>query len=502
MLRRSHRLAKKVGSSFRWGSLPAEIRCTILEVIMGEKYPGCGWGSLASVCKEWQSVVERKNFARLNLREHSLGRFQSEQPVRCRNLLRHICLDIEIRNYTCGSCGREEYAEYSTSMIRPVLNFGLAFLTGFKEAKDLTLELNIYSPSDPDHWFHHWHFGSRNQRPPQAIDCARRHDPKHGWVRGRQVAPPPCTATMRLFEQVELDVQFIKYRLDNITCFVLQRQVRRQIEHVWRLIRKLDCLEHLIYEPWRPWSNGQRRKRDEELIILVSQCLPSSLKKVSVFEDFSDEVVASLGDSLDTNRQRMYLVMPGDNLVTPSRVVTPQVGAEFAARSLPLEALSVSFMINAEDFFDACQPTWMWPQLESLALTSQRLTETGSRQGIEALLIAAGVAALRMPKLRSMAIWNGGKGNACAFIYRTEGLCASISWSGTWDMDLSGDVVAVWRRVAYEGPLRHVLQVKKVKVEAVIESHGDAIHYLELPCQVATPESVWQIRREGSIKRT
>ena len=179
------------------------------------------------------------------------------------------------------------------------------------------------------------------------------------------------------------------------------------------------------------------------------------------------------------------------------RVVDPGIGAAFASRSRNLEQLSVSYIVNAEDFFAACLPTWAWPRLASLALTSQLLYHDPGRQVlIDDLLYAAGITALRMPSLRTMAIWNGREGNACAFIYHTDQNYAHITWRSTWEMHLNPRVVEVWERVAAESrscPLRVTTQ----HGQGPISSHGDAIHRLALPCPVVEPESLWQIRREG-----
>jgi hypothetical protein len=74
-------------------------------------------------------------------------------------------------------------------------------------------------------------------------------------------------------------------------------------------------------------------------------------------------------------------------------------GAAFAARSLDLEQLSVSYMINAEDSFQACISTWIWQHLQYLAVASQPLRHIGNSPEIDALLYQAGIVALRMPRL-------------------------------------------------------------------------------------------------------
>lgn len=210
-----------------------------------------------------------------------------------------------------------------------------------------------------------------------------------------------------------------------------------------------------------------------------------------MFEDFSDSLATILVQTQMPSSPFMR------SHVATVRVTSPQIGEAFASRSRDLEQLSVSYMANAEDFFGACLPSWAWPRLESLALTSQLLYQGWRRRElVDDLLYKAGTTALRMPKLRTLAIWNGREGNACAFIYHTDQNHAYATWRGTWEMDLSPRVMEVWERVAAESrscPLR----VMKQQVWGAIGSHGDAIHHLALPCPVVDPESLRHMWREG-----
>jgi hypothetical protein len=48
----------------------------------------------------------------------------------------------------------------------------------------------------------------------------------------------------------------------------------------------------------------------------------------------------------------------------------------------------------------------------------------------------AGAAALYMPRLHTMVLWNCGKGEACVFMYHKEEGKPLIIWRGTWDIKL------------------------------------------------------------------
>jgi hypothetical protein len=160
----------------------------------------------------------------------------------------------------------------------------------------------------------------------------------------------------------------------------------------------------------------------------------------------------------------------------------------------------VSYLSNAEDFFGACLPTWTWEHLRSLALTSALLQPAGSRANIYALLSSAAAAALRMPRLQTLVLWNGRRGNACAFAYHHQHQGRGrphIAWRSTWDLELTHTVVEAWQTVASQARPSE-LGIEKQDIPGGVDSHGDAIHHLALPCPVVAPASLWQMRREGA----
>lgn len=219
---------------------------------------------------------------------------------------------------------------------------------------------------------------------------------------------------------------------------------------------------------------------------MIQAHLPKRLKRLSIFEDYNDDFIEI------SQRSPSY---HADTI----RIAEPTVSAAFAQRSLDLEQLSVSFMVDARHFFQACQPLWTWNHLQSIVLTSRLLTRTSGRKGVSDLLKDAGAAAVRMPKLRTMALWNGGRGEACAFIYRHDFEKPSIVWRGTWDVNLQPCVMQAWERVVSEYT-PHSLRFESQRLRSsIIRSHGDAIYHLDLPGGVVDPISLWQIRGEALI---
>ena len=115
----------------------------------------------------------------------------------------------------------------------------------------------------------------------------------------------------------------------------------------------------------------------------------------------------------------------------------------FASKSRDFERLSIAYMIAAQQFFNSCQPSYTWHRLQSLRLTSSILTQTAPQKEISALLHNASLVALNMPQLESMVLWNSKYGEACAVIYQRNKASRhdTLTWCGTWDLELSHDMV-------------------------------------------------------------
>jgi hypothetical protein len=159
-------------------------------------------------------------------------------------------------------------------------------------------------------------------------------------------------------------------------------------------------------------------------------------------------------------------------------------------------------MIDAQQFFTTCQqlPN-AWNLLQSLTLTSSTLAQTAPRRDVYTLLQNASLTALNMPQLKSMVLWNSEQGQACAVIYlrHTASGMATLTWRGTWDLELSHDVVESWKKVASGSCY---LRIENEALQDVdIRSHGDAVYHLRLPDGVIDPASLWQIRHEGMTQR-
>jgi len=231
----------------------------ILEEITRQKYTG--WGLCAAVCKEWQAIVERKNFRRLTLKTSCLEEFES-MVIRKRDLIQYICWNIELPRYTCRSCQESESlswtSRHNTIVGRAILKL-FSVLSTWQPAGCLILELNAYSLSDSEHWFKNYHFGLEHEQVGDLVQqqeaATRWHDPKHGWVHGQQVEAPPAIAILRLFSPICWSLPKNLPEVHAVTGFVIRRQLRRPIftpalRFLWEKLPRLDTI---VYEPWRVW---------------------------------------------------------------------------------------------------------------------------------------------------------------------------------------------------------------------------------------------------------
>lgn len=101
-----------------------------------------------------------------------------------------------------------------------------------------------------------------------------------------------------------------------------------------------------------------------------------------------------------------------------------------------------------------------------------------------------------MPKLYTIALWNGAKGEAFGFIYRKKIDSGVITLQSTWDIEIEPRVIWAWKRINLR------LRIRKLPlICSTIRSHADAIQQLDLPRGVIDPVYLRQIQKEtiGSI---
>lgn len=175
------------------------------------------------------------------------------------------------------------------------------------------------------------------------------------------------------------------------------------------------------------------------------------------------------------------------------RIPTSDVSLAVAKASLRLEHLSASFIVTASYFFSACEPSGKWPNMTTLALTSQLLTPDESPIKIDNMLQTAAAVAMKMPNLESMEIWNGREGLTMLFRYQLTGKWqpAVLTCRGTWEFTLRSPIVQAWEAVALKRRCAHrSIIVEELLDASVVKSHGDAIYHLKFLNHVIRPVSL------------
>ncbi|KAK3378851.1 hypothetical protein B0T24DRAFT_610159 [Lasiosphaeria ovina] len=493
----------------KWDALPGEIRVLILKALIQD---GCKLAHLATVSREWQAELERYNFARIKLTPSRLADFSSVVH-RNRALVGYIWFCLELDDYDCTKCAPsweslDEFAEAvnisDTDKCPITASFQNLFsiLSTWDPKSDLILDISIYSPSDSEHWFKYLTF--LPDTPSQTISTKAHNDAQHSWVAGSRHAAPPHEAFAKVFHVVmgegpfdSDDSEFEWWdqlpSVPAVTSLLLRQQNRRR----WKpnalahMFTRFPRLQEVHYEPWREWDQLQRQT-DKQFYHLFESIQRSNihLKRLVVFENFNQQYPASI--------QRFQF---GEDLIgcDSTRNPHPDVGRMVALASLQLEHLAVSFLVDARHFF-AIEPSWEWPNLTSLVLTSKVLRSIEDPVEIGAMLRAAAVAAMRMPRLETMEIWNGRKWLAAVFQYQTlpNARQATITWRATWELTMEPSLIRAWEAVVHHryddswslGIVQEQLDI------AAIKSHGDAIPCLRLSGQVIRPVSLQQIQME------
>lgn len=70
------------------------------------------------------------------------------------------------------------------------------------------------------------------------------------------------------------------------------------------------------------------------------------------------------------------------------RTLSRETPEEICKASTHLEVLSVSFLVDSQFFFEACEPAMQRPNLTSIALTSRLLNPVGDAKSINSMLVA------------------------------------------------------------------------------------------------------------------
>ncbi|KAL7794252.1 hypothetical protein V8C37DRAFT_409299 [Trichoderma ceciliae] len=499
-------------------NLPTEVRHMILEALVKD---GRGLARFATVSREWQAVIEPHTFKRIKITPSRIAEFD-DMTRRNRSRVKYLWLCLELERYDCDTCSPDGYDDdvpmFNSAaddlLIKTAIQSLLLVLSTWDRSSSLTLDISVYSTSDPEHWFKYLTFEpdddkddapsnqgySHVSRFNRAVPCEV-DDARHRWDTTDWSVITAQSAVQNVFTRIlgdpsgEFDDERADYLewwkelppVSAITRLLLRQQTRRRWgpEALAEMLARFPRLCELHFEPWREWDNMLQETTDLGYLNLLESPSIRRLNRLTIFENFNQRYVQSYSE-MDCSRIRP----PNPAL---SRILS-EVSSNY-------ESLSASFMVDADGFFvlDESQPLKTWPNLRYLFLTSQLLAPDQDETRITNILRAAARAAAYMPKLETLQIWNGRKNLAALFKYEpaTEQCQTStITWRGTWEFLLQASVIQAWQSLASE-PSQHGLRVIYETIGGdQVQCHGDAMLLLELPEVVIRHVSLRQIRNE------
>jgi len=267
-----------------WCCLPAEIRISVLEVLLQD---GCSLVGFATVSREWQTIIERHNFARIKLTSSRLVDFGSIIHGN-RALVRYVWLCLELQEYDCTKCAPEDPEIWGVSntdniLITTAFRDLFSTLSAWEPNGNLLLDISVHSPSDSEHWFKYLTFRpdipsdecGQDRYAKQSM-LVKVDDHQHGWIGGIPDSALTDVAIHKVFDEIMGEGPFDDDEQENhwwqqlplvpaVTGVLLRQQNRRRWKPtaLAQMFARLPRLQEIHYEPWREWYDAQQRWTDQ-----------------------------------------------------------------------------------------------------------------------------------------------------------------------------------------------------------------------------------------------
>lgn len=240
---------------------------------------GCSLASFATVCREWQMMIEQHNFARIKVTLSRLANFRS-MTRRNRALVRYIWLCVELQKYSCAQCAppwfrfyQREISNTDDILIIIAIQSLFSILSTWEPNGNLLLDISVHSPSDSEHWFKYLTF--EPDFPSEELDPdlytkqsipAKLDNHQYDLNTMPYHHKAPKDAIHRIFDGSVAEGPID----DDGWCNVWHEQLpiapvvtglllRQQTHRRWRpatvakILTRLPRLQEFWYEPWRAW---------------------------------------------------------------------------------------------------------------------------------------------------------------------------------------------------------------------------------------------------------
>ncbi|KAI0893506.1 hypothetical protein F4806DRAFT_197214 [Annulohypoxylon nitens] len=492
-----------------WTGFPADIRRKILGIVLEAPKTF----TYSAVCREWQAVFEKKHFERLVLSRDDLLYFAAIVYGPRARLVKHIVLRVVLDTYTYTTGRMPENGQVCwnnylfTSTIKHLfIALGAWERPRGSNREGLTFELCVCSLSEPRQIpaglnlpylkprenFH-------NPYAPSYIDSRFRDGTYTLSENFQDSAPGLGHAITSLgdswFEPWWVD---LPVEVDVITTFLVRREHYRRINTLGlgKILKSLVGLRQVIYEHGEDAFYHPQLGENPDYRKTFEHSLPRTLKSLVLFEN----------QDLPEKDQRTYPIFT----IARSREECLRFGSALEKASRSLEHLSVSFVVDALDFFNPFRSAgpnsalWVRHELQTISLTSTFLDPnppglTGGIQGLDNLILLASFAAKSMPNLQVMEIWNGtGDEHGCIFRYCYEETAATITWHSTWDFKLADRVIQSWSQTTHRRNPNIELNIVYIRlVTDGIAFPASVLRHLKLKDRVLHPTSYRQLQLIG-----
>lgn len=238
------------------------------------------------------------------------------------------------------------------------------------------------------------------------------------------------------------------------------------------ILQSLPEVKCINYEPWlavtRP-GQAERDRANEALFISINDY--STIQVVSLWEAQSQRL----------HKYRRHAKKTNDTLTSAA-----------VSASVYLQRLAISHAIDARDFFNHCNmligvpasslqahSAASWPKLTDLVLTCQ-IEQCLSLHSMANLLQAAGQAAIRMPRLKTMEVWAAGVHKGFMFRYDVLGEKAKLTISATLHVEIPTLVTSSWEAVSKQHGNRDFEREVLWIDPATLNKHHDICRHLRL----------------------
>ncbi|KAJ4418650.1 hypothetical protein N0V82_005441 [Gnomoniopsis sp. IMI 355080] len=442
-----------------WERLPFELHRKILQMLTYDELKSKLLAEYAVVCKSWQTQVEEINFQELAIKHGDIIELESIVEGPRRTYLKRVWLKIELDKYAHRLRLTPENEEEQESNN---FKFTMALFDLFqvleqwdtpdfwreRHGRGLELELSAYSPSDKKNLFGEagLDMDGNSRYFDSLLDFYLLAIPDPQGIHGLPMV------------NVVTAIHILRRNYRNFSAMAITP-----------ILRSLPRLEEVRLEPWQQPDIMAQEDVDSEFAGQIP-LWPTHLRRISFFEHFGAfERRDAAG--VDTDERRYRFLAQG-----------------LRRLSVNLEELSVSFMINAEHFFEPfikLQPRQQpqpplphWPRLRWITLTasSGAMSNHAFPDEINRLLRGAGHAAKNMPQLQSMELYNATWHGAGVFRYLVYNNIGIISWTSTWEFKLGREVKTVWRQVALQHTRQQPIFFDEVKMDEYVGGPEGFIH--------------------------